>query len=436
MLKNLLRNKILLLFLILLTTSIFAQGTLDNLSIHGFVSRGYLKTTNNNYLLADSKDGSLEYGEATLSFMAMPSSKLGIGAQLYARDFGSDDNFFVIIDWAYGDYRWYDYLGFRVGRFKNATSLYSKIRDIDITRVPILLPQSVYDESGRDLALAIDGVGLYGRIPVSGLGDFEYEASYGGYNIFNQRSKLFTEQYYTISSDLAASMAGIPGILSANSIGESNAKAKVEDVMVVNLTWHTPLQGFKTGFSYNTSKFKWAFESNIQMLFPSPDPTNPTHIEVVQTIPVLGDFDIGTKTFFGEWQFNKFTLAGEYRKYVIEGITTMDITESDIRIPRESYYGMGAYQFNSWFALSGYYSVFYSNSDDKDGDLLVAAGKPDYYAWQKDLCFTARFDLTQNWIFKMEYHAINGAGQLSQDFNADGFEKDMGLFILKSTFHF
>jgi len=69
----------------------YAAGGIDDVEIHGFVSQGYISTTENNFI-EDSKDGSLEFNELGINFGKRLTSKLHIGMQLFARDFGEIGN--------------------------------------------------------------------------------------------------------------------------------------------------------------------------------------------------------------------------------------------------------------------------------------------------------------------------------------------------------
>ncbi|MBN2414487.1 hypothetical protein JXO52_01525 [bacterium] len=421
---------ILLIFVTAMTAS--AQHSTDNLSIHGFVSKGFLQSTGNNYMTECSKDGSFEWGEAAISFMATPSSKLRIGAQLYARDIGFDSNFLVTLDWAYGDYHWKDFLGFRVGRMKNPMGLYSAIRDIDMARVPALLPQSTYNEQERDFTLAVDGLGIYGILPVSKLGDFEYDLVYGAYNIFDQNSSYFQNEYYGVGSQIAAGMAASPGIVSVTWNSTLDNAAEIERVITAKLAWNTPLTGLKIGSCYNKVKFAWDFKSSFDIEVLTGDPTMPS-IAMTQTIPINGEYDIQATGYFGEWQFNRLTLSGEYRTFTIEGDTYVGADPAThSKDTRTLYYGMANYQLNRWLNLSAYYSSSDTNNEEKE----LLQGYPEHHAWQNDICFTGRIDVTSNWIMKLEYHSIDGTGQTFALFNPEGLTQKWNMFIAKTTFHF
>src|SRR5688572_6895717 len=73
--------------------------------IHGFVSQGLLKSTDNNFL-AESERGSVEFTEVGINFSRALSDRLRFGMQLFARDLGPIGDYSAKIDWAYFDYRY------------------------------------------------------------------------------------------------------------------------------------------------------------------------------------------------------------------------------------------------------------------------------------------------------------------------------------------
>src|SRR5262249_32905537 len=126
------------------------------LEVHGFISPGFIVSTDNNYL-SESKHGSFKLSEVGLNFTKPLTETLRAGIQLFARDLGRSGNYSAKFDWYYLDYRWRDWLGIRAGRVKVPFGLYNDINDIDPARVPILLPQSVYPVTNRDFLLAQTG---------------------------------------------------------------------------------------------------------------------------------------------------------------------------------------------------------------------------------------------------------------------------------------
>src|ERR1041384_1788501 len=132
----------------------------DGLTVemHGFVSQGAIKTTGNNYLVANSKRGSVEFAEIGANFSGQLTDRLRVGFQLFASKLGSNGTFNVKADWFNLDYRWRDWLGLRAGRVKLPFGLYNDTSDIDAARVPVLLPQSMYSVTSRDFLLAQTGL--------------------------------------------------------------------------------------------------------------------------------------------------------------------------------------------------------------------------------------------------------------------------------------
>src|SRR5688500_15914525 len=71
--------------------------------IHGFVSQGFIKSTNNNYL-AESERGSFDFTEVGINFTSALSDRLRIGLQLFAHDLGPLGNYKPQFDWFFLDY--------------------------------------------------------------------------------------------------------------------------------------------------------------------------------------------------------------------------------------------------------------------------------------------------------------------------------------------
>ena len=419
----------------ILALPLAAQGIMDRLQIHGFASQGYLKSTSNNFLAEDSKDGCMSYTEATLNVITSPAKNINIGTQLYARDLDREGNLFVTLDWAYGDYRWKDFLGVRAGRTRNPQGLYGKVRDVDMSRIPLLLPQSVYAEQEREMGLAIDGVGLYGNIPVRFLGDFDYEAVYGEFNIQDPNNSFFRNQYAIAGEGLVQAMKANPAVVSASYRGASDMALEITNVRGLNLRWNTPLPGLMLGTSINQLDFTWDFKANLDLTVLTGDPASPYFV-MPQAVPVGGSYLISTLNYYWEYQWKAITLAGEYKRFTIDGDDVVDGITSHSSVPNESFYGLANGRVNKWLALGMYYSLFYQNANYRDGSNQVSAGRPAHCGWQKDLCFTTRLDITDNWLMKVEYHRFNGTGQIYRMYNPEGLKENWDFVAVKSTFYY
>jgi hypothetical protein len=198
--------------------------------IHGFVSQGFILGFGNEFLAA-SKTGSVEFSEAGLNFTKPLTDNLRTGLQLFVHDLGPFGNFRPEVDWYYLDYRHWDWLGVRVGRIKVPFGLYNELNDIDVARVPILLPQSIYQADHREFLFAQTGGEIYGDVPLGPAGSLEYRA-YGG----------------TLPGQLPEG-PGTPGITVAD--------IRVPYLYGARLLWSTPLHGLVAGASGQAVRFRF-----------------------------------------------------------------------------------------------------------------------------------------------------------------------------------
>ena len=89
----------------------FAQSLDDlNIQIHGYVTQGFLYTTNNNIFTATTSDGSPAWTEAVINVSSQPIPKLRIAVQARYYLLGNFGDA-IILDWAAGDYKVDDRFG-------------------------------------------------------------------------------------------------------------------------------------------------------------------------------------------------------------------------------------------------------------------------------------------------------------------------------------
>lgn len=361
---------------------------MNQVKIQGFVSQGWLKSDRNAYYFADTEDGTFEFNEFGLNVMSELSDELKIGIQLLSKDLGLFGNNDVEIDWAYGDYRFRNWLGIRAGNIKMAKGLYNHIRDVDAARSCIFLPHSVYNEAYRDTTVAITGISLYGILPAG----FEYEAQFGKVEI---------------PSDGAVAATIANGLrIPLNDVGSEN----VDDTVNLHLQWSSSyVNGLRIVGNY-LANLKW-------------DVMTPQMTLAYDVYQLLGGI---------EYAHGNLTLAAEYGRVYAESRTGNILTSDSTK---EIYYGMASYRFIDRFEAGTYYSVSYNDVDDRDGEIYEQNGLPKESAWLKDLAVFARFDIQPNWIVKLEGHYIDGLGEIldvtSADLSDEGF-----LFAVKTTFTF
>jgi len=386
------KNNIVLLFTLCVTLKGFGlipdayAFDADQIQIHGFISQGYLISSDHDFWFAATEDGTFQFNEMGINFIAEPLDNLRLGIQMLSRDMGKVGNNKVEVDWAYGDYRFRNWLGIRAGLMKRPFGLYNQFRDIDAARTGVFLPMGVYPDITRDFYLATQGVGVYGMLP----GGLSYEVQYG-----------------TVPLDTDD---GIVKIIE-NDLGFQTENIDNDDVFAFMLRWNTPLSGLALAFT-GLSMGDVVAETNLGRL-------NVTRFEVY--VPSL------------EYEFGDFSFSAEYRYQTTE----MNLNDTIMLMDEilEAWHTTAAYRLTDWFELGLGYSVVYDNRDDKDGDRFKERGLPGSRAWRKDLALSTRFDISDYWIFKLEGHYINGLRNVTSDLSGDPSE-DWFLFAAKMTFTF
>lgn len=364
--------------------------------IHAFVSQGFIKTTSYNYL-ANSQKGSFEFTEAAINFTARLNDELRLGVQLYAQDLGPVGDYKPQLDWYYLDYRPRDWFGIRAGRTKIPFGLYNDSSDADTARVPVLLPQSVYPIDHRDYLLAQTGGEVYGNLRLGGAGAFEYRA-YGG----------------TIHMSAPPPRNGV-----------SVRDFSVPYVWGGRVMW-SPLEGLQAGASFQSLRLDWDYH------------VDPLVVPVFQALGLLpAEFDGVLPVEFRvklwvaslEYQVGELSLAAEYARWTGEFESRAPALLPP-HIVNERYYLMASYRVTPWFTPGAYYSVYYPNLHERRGPA----------AYQRDAAVSFRYDLTENWLLKLEGHWIHGTASLDPELNAGRSPNDQpadwGAFLVKTTAYF
>lgn len=409
--------KLVLLILVILQLPVAALTEDDfKIDIHGYLSQGFLISNRNNIIL-DSKKGTFHFNELGLNFTTQLTDRIHIGIQFAARDLGDKGNDKIIICWAFADYNWHDWLGFRIGKMKLSGGLYNKTRDIDMLRTFILLPQSIYPENFRDTETAMKGIGLYGSVSPSFMGNFSYQASIGTNEVASDSSTI---EYFESFSNFEINQCNVGRLLNGS------------------ILWETPLKGLRAQFTLTHVKLNCTGTLNKDIIIPLNFP--PYKI----TLAWKGDnFTVKCpnykiKVLSVEYTWNNLILAVEYLKRQ-QGlyINVIDRYKNDWLLTTEGYYISGTYRFSKQLEIGIYYSGYTVDLDRKIIPLPVYPNSD----FQMNLCASMRFDLNSRWTFKIEGHLIKGAALClpKNNLNDGGepvFAKRWGLFGAKVTYTF
>jgi len=403
---------IILLFFLLLPTPLLAIDLGESLQIHGFISQGYMSSRNNNYL-AESRGGSYEFTDLGLNLNWMALDSLRIGGQVFYRNLGnySEDN--IVLDWALVDYQPFDWAGVRLGKVKMPMGLYNETRDSDFLHPMIFLPQSIYDESRRDTYLAYIGGGLYGNMQAGRWGDFDY-------HIFTGKVTYPDDSILTQNTNNS-----LQSVISKNNARPPAARNPlIPDTFISSKRESDGLYGGAIAFNSANHDLRLGFsllraENNIYVNGSS----NP-----LMENKVKNKFVLSLEYMWHDWMF--VTEYSEYdRKTVQAGAVKIDG-------PSQAWYVMLSYApFERW-TFSALYDEFYRLKHDRHGE--TRPDSPAYGAWRKDLGAAIRYDISDNWVIKAEYHYVDGAAMQLNVVNPDKTSPDRywSYFAAKLSYSF
>jgi len=367
----------------------------EDIQIHGFASQGYLYSDGNE-LIDDTEDGTWEFNEIGLNLTVPILDKLRYGMQFFSRDLGNLDNNEITIDWAYLDYSWRDWLGLRAAKIKSPWGLYNKTRDVDSLRVSIFLPDSVYFEGLRSFLVSMYGASLYGAVEAGAAGYLDYE--------------LF---------------AGTTPGLEYDGMQTDDMKLHGG-----NLFWTTPVPGLKVGAT------TLAGEADISLYYEtgyvSPVPNGLGLFEAIN-VNYAGKAKMKPSYVLSlHYEYKSLVFASEYSNTH----STFEMTSDVAGMPNiyrdtkaEGWYASISWKALDWLELGAYYS-------DTDMDDSNLDGMPDYYSYKKDTALSARFNINEYFIFKLESHFINGIADTSGTDLPEDPEKSWEYYAAKISLSF
>jgi len=351
------------------------------LQVHGYATQGFIYTTNNNWNTADTTDGSPAWTEAVVNVTVQPQPKLRIGVQTRYFLLGNYGNQ-ITLDWAQGDYKVNEHLGFRVGKVKTPIGLLNETQDIDPVQLWVLLPQSIYAIANRNSILSHYGGVIYGSVSLgSSWGELEYRA-YGGQRVLSSDDAVFQ----TVRDKGISLPNGATGPMYGGT-----------------LRWQTPLRGLMAGASEDSEHTSGA--------------------------AVLGALNGGLQAthfyqpyLYAIYESKKWMAGGEYTRQALQK-TTAFVGGPTIFIPKDqrAWYAMASYKLSK--KIIGGMNFSYS----LDRQLPVSNAR-----YQKDWALSARYDVDSYFYLKFEQHFIDGSefGYSTSD-NPGGLKPNTRMTLLK-----
>ncbi len=374
-----------------------------DLQIHGFASQAYIATSDNDVFGNSDKGGSFGLTEAGLNASMRPLPRLQLSAQVLSRRAGEGNSGMPRLDYGFLDYRIYSHevnqFGIRVGRLKNPFGFYNDTRDVAHTRPGILLPQSIYFDRVRNISLSGDSVQLYGETAISNWGTVSTQ--FGA--------------FLPIVSDKDTELALVgtlqPGHLTRDvsyigrGIFETNDKR---------------LRLAVSGIWLNT-----AYDPKSKLN----DPLGPG---ALQFTPVYfsAQYNAERWSLTSEYAIRHFKYDSNFGHPMLNGLDFYG----------ESYYFQGEYRFTPKWEGIVRYDAYYANRADRDGsEFAKHTGMPAHGRFAKDIMVGLRWNVTPQFMLRVEYHHVNGTGWLSRLDNppSEGpLEKNWDLYGIQASFRF
>lgn len=364
-----------------------------SLQIHGFLSQGFLHTSDNNLFGHSDDNIAVDFRELGInaSWRALPELQLAL--QLVWRNAGQTDEDDLRIDYGVANYSLLStessLMGFKAGRVPTPLGLYNDTRDVASTRPSILLPQSIYFDRNRNLALSADGGYFYAEHRTD-YGDF-----YFNIGVINPRT------------DDPSFKQSIAGNFSGEIIGDTSWVSRV------NYEWNSGQ--IRLAITYAD------FNADYQ---PTPNTVNLSP----------GKFRFNPLIFSAQYNAENWSITSEYalRQTRFTGFGSL-IPDSDTT--GESYYIQGIYSFTSYLQGLVRYDHLIWDKDDRDGKRFANDfNAPNYSRFAKDWTAGLRLKVIPSLLISAEYHRINGTGWLSTLEKSNHQHWDLYALMVSYTF--
>ena len=366
-----------LLFVILVTLCLFTlnvDATEQDFQYHGFIAQGLIDVDGSDFV---NDDGSLspQLTEVGINASYQLTSNLRLAGQVVYLNGGNRYAEGVRVDYALLDWSVYESLNWQaniyLGRFKNNHWLYSSSRDIPFARPSIILPQSVYFDGFRDIAVGGDGAAIKISHSDDDYGNFDFNLSYGTSPISDKQAEIILSEF-------------------------AQGDVEQDSDMQASFYWQPAFSPWRFGVSYLDSVFNYRANVLGDMFF---DAEFAFKFVTMNTL-----YEGENWEFSGEIYQETFTTEGFYHpSFYSEPIG-------------QGMYVQSRYKVSNELTLLARYESFYSDKDDKDGEKLEEGSGgliPAYFGYHKDATLGLSYDFSSNLRLRFEYHWFQGAGRLT-----------------------
>ncbi|MEO3677705.1 hypothetical protein ABGI61_01635 [Rheinheimera sp. FR7-31] len=351
----------------------FAAKAADSgLNWNGFIAQGLIRAQDSSFV-NDDGDWSAALTELGLNARYQLAPAWHLSGQTVYLDGGNRyppglrlDYLFV--DWAVHNTEAWQ-ANIYTGRFKNQHWLYSSTRDVPFTRPSIVLPQSVYFDSFRDIAVGTDGIATQVRHSAM-QGDLTFNWSYGTVPITVEQSRQLLGQ-------------------------QTQGSTKMEHDHKVSLYWQSADSRMSYGIVVQEATFDYR-RAGTELL-------SDAHF-ISQRVMLAARYQAEYWEFAAELQQEVVTTEGFF------------LPQFSRKQFGQGGYLMLQYHWSADLRLFGTVDYAVIDKDDRQGkqlQQLTGGAVPAYFGYQHALTFGGSIDLSPQWRFSAEMHWVKGTGRLA-----------------------
>jgi len=350
------------------------KAAVQDFQFHGFAAQGIIDVDGSNFV---NDDGSLSPKLTELGFNGsyQLNSNFRLAGQVVYLNGGNRYEEGVRVDYALLDWSAYESKNWQVniylGRFKNNHWLYSSSRDIPFARPSIILPQSVYFDGFRDIAVGSDGAAMKISHSDDDYGDFDFNLSYGSSRISDKQSEIILSEFI-------------------------QGTAKQDFETQGSFYWQPDFSAWRFGVSYLDSDFSYQANDNGDFFFD-------------------GDFSFKFYTINALYEGENWEFSGEIYQstFMTEGFYHPLYSKAPVA---QGMYVQSRYKMTNELTLLARYEHFYSDRNDKDGKKLeqeTGGLVPAYFGYHRDTTVGLSYDFSSNLRLRLECHWFQGTGRLT-----------------------
>lgn len=370
--------KYLTLFSLLLANIVHAttaeqQKASSPWQVHGFLSQGAIKASGSDFVNDDQKT-SFELTEIGLNASYQVNNSMRLAGQLVYLNGGNRYAEGARLDYLLLDWSVYQSLDSQVnvylGRFKNYNWLYSSIRDVPFTRPSIVLPQSLYFDGFRDIAVGGDGIAIAYKQSAGSFGELDFNLSFGTSSISDKQRAIILGEF-------------------AN--GEMDHDFDVQSSVYwqpAESQWRFGLALLDSDFGYKAGQHDLSQDADI----------------------VLQRFMLNALYEGERWE-----LSGEafQERFILDGFYHPNFHRDN---KAQGFFVQTRYKWAEQLKVLARFEKFFANKDDKNGSELAKnplTSMPNHFGFQHDITLGLAYDLASNMQIQMEHHWVEGTARLT-----------------------